>query len=192
MPSYSTSEFRKGLKVLMDGEPHVMIECEFVKPGKGQALYRTKLRNLLKNNIIDRTFKSDDSIEAADVREVEMEFLYRDGNNFVFMDPETYDQPSMSAEQVGDVAKWLKEGMRCTITFWNDQPIAIEPPNQLVLRVEYTEPGARGDTATNVTKPARLETGAEIQVPIFIQTGELIRVDTRTGQYIERVREEKK
>lgn len=192
MTSYNTSQFRKGLKVLLDGEPYLIMECEFVKPGKGQALYRTKLRNLLKNTVIDRTYKSGDSIEAADVRDTDMEFLYRDGGNFVFMDPETFDQPSLTAEQVGDDAKWLKDGLRCNITFWNDRPIAFSPPNQLVLRIEYTEPGARGNTASNVTKAAQLETGAEVQVPIFIETGDLIKVDTRTGEYIERVREEKK
>ena len=192
MASYNTSQFRKGLKVLLDGEPYQMIVCEFMKPGKGQALYRTKLRNLLKNTVIDRTYKSGDSIEAADVRETEMQFLYRDGSNFVFMDPKTFDQPSLTAEQIGDGAKWLKDGLVCSITFWNGRPIAFSPPNQQVYRVEYAEPGARGNTASNVTKPARLETGAEVQVPNFIETGNLIKVDTRTGEYIERVREEKK
>ena len=192
MPSYNTSQFRKGLKVLLDGDPYLMIECNFVKPGKGQALYRTKLRNLLKNTVIDRTYKSGDSIDGADVRDTELQFLYFDGNNYVFMDPETYDQPALTADQVGEDAKWLKEGMTCGVTFWNDQPIALSVPNHLVLRIEYTEPGAKGNTATNVTKPAKVETGAEVQVPNFVETGELIKVDTRTGEYIERVREEKK
>ena len=191
MPSYNTSEFRKGLKVLLDGDPYLMIECNFVKPGKGQALYRTKLRNLLKNTVIDRTYKSGDSIEAADVRDSKLQFLYRDGENFVFMDPDTYDQPSLNAAQVGDGAKWLKEGLTCDVTFWNERPITFSPPNHMIFRINYTEPGARGNTASNVTKPAALETGAEVQVPIFVETGQLIKVDTRTGEYIERVREEK-
>lgn len=191
MPSYNTSDFRKGLKVEVDGEPYLMVECNFVKPGKGQALYKCRLRNLIKNTVLDRTYKSGDSIDAADIREAEMQYLYRDGDNFVFMDPETFDQPVLTAEQVGEDAKWLKDGLMCQIMFWNDKPIAFAPPAHLVYRVEYTEPGARGNTATNVTKPARLETGAEIQVPIFIDTGELIKVDTRTGTYIERVKEER-
>lgn len=189
MPSYNTSDFRKGLKVLVDGEPYLMTECNFVKPGKGQALYKTRLKHLIRNSTLDRTYKSGDSLEVADVHDIEMEYLYRDGDNYVFMDPDTFDQPSLTAEQVGDDARWLKEGLRCHITFWNDRPIDFSPPNHLVLRVEYTEPGARGNTATNVTKTARLETGAEVQVPIFINTGDLLKVDTRTASYIERVRE---
>jgi elongation factor P len=189
MPSYNTSEFRKGLKVQIDSEPYLMVECNFVKPGKGQALYRTKLKNLLKGTIVDRTYRSGDSLEAADVHEAQLQFLYRDGDQFVFMDPETFEQPALSAAQVGEEAKWLKEGTTCSITFWNDRPISMSAPNHMVLRIEYTEPGVRGDTATNVTKPAKLETGAEIQVPIFVKAGELVKVDTRTGTYIERVRE---
>lgn len=192
MASYNTSEFRKGLKVQIDGDPYLVVECNFVKPGKGQALYRTKLRNLIRNTVLDRTYKSGDSLEAADIRESQMQYLYRDGENFVFMDPETFDQPMLTAEQVGDDAKWLKDGLVCSIMFHNDKPIAFSPPNQLIARVEYTEPGARGNTATNVLKAAKIETGAEVHVPIFIETGELIKVDTRTGEYIERVREDKK
>lgn len=189
MPTYNTSDFRKGIKVQIDGEPYIMAECQFVKPGKGQALYRTRLKNLLKGTMLDRTYRSGDALEAADVHEAQMQFLYRDGSNFVFMDPDTFEQPALSAEQVGEEAQWLKEGTLCNITFWNDRPISMTAPNHMVLRIEYTEPGMRGDTATNVTKPAKLETGAEVQVPIFIKTGELIKVDTRTGSYIERVRE---
>lgn len=191
MASYNTSDFKKGIKVMVDNDPYLMVECNFVKPGKGQALYRTRLRNLIKNNVIDRTFKSGDSLEAADVRDSALQFLYRDGENYVFMDPDTFDQPILTKDQVGDEHIWLKDGLICNITFFNDKPIAFAPPNHLVLRVEYTEPGARGNTATNVTKTARLETGAEVQVPIFIETGELIKVDTRERQYIERVRESK-
>lgn len=190
MASYNTSEFRKGLKVQIDGDPYLMTECNFVKPGKGQALYRTRLRNLVKGTVVDRTFKSGDSVEAADVREAEMQFLYRDGPNFVFMDPKTFDQPTLTAEQVGDDAKWLKDGLVCRIMFFNDKPITFEPPQHIVARIEYTEPGARGNTASsNVLKPAKLETGAEVSVPLFIEQGELIKVDTRTSEYVERVRE---
>ena len=192
MASYNTSDFRKGLKVQIEGEPFLMIECNFVKPGKGQSLYRTKLKSLIKNTVIDRTYKSGDSIEAADVHDSEYQFLYRDGDNYVFMDPETFDQPSLSSEQLGEDVRWLKDGELYTVMFFNDRPISFAAPNHMVLRVEYAEPGARGNTATNVTKGAKLETGAEVQVPIFINTGELIKVDTRTGEYIERVKEEKK
>lgn len=191
MASYSTSDLRKGLKVIIDGDPFQIVECQFVKPGKGQALYRLRIRNLLKGSVLERTFRSDDRLEAADVRDAQMQFLYRQGDDFVFMDPDTFEQPAIPNSVVGETVEWLKDGLVCNITFWNEQAIAVEPPNHLVLRVEYTEPGARGNTATNVSKTAKLETGAEVQVPIFIETGELIKVDTRTKEYIERAREPK-
>jgi elongation factor P len=189
MSVFHTSDFRKGIKVEIEGEPYIMTECNFVKPGKGQALYKCKLKSLIKGSVLDRTFKSDDSLQAADVREAQMQYLYRNGDNFVFMDPDTFDQPELTAEQMGDTAKWLKDGLTCSIVFYNDRPISVEPPNHLVLEVTYAEPGARGNTATNVTKGATVETGAEVQVPIFINQGDKIKVDTRTGEYIERVRE---
>lgn len=192
MASYNTSDFKKGIKVMLDGDPYLMVECNFVKPGKGQALYRTKLRHLLRDTTIERTYKSGDSLEAADIHESPMQYLYRDGDNYIFMDPDTYDQPAVPSAVVGEAAEWLKDGLTCNITFFNERPISVAPPNHLVLRVEYTEPGARGNTATNVSKPAKLETGAEVQVPIFINPGELIKVDTRTHEYIERVREDSK
>lgn len=189
MAVFHTSDFRKGIKVELDGDPYIMIECNFVKPGKGQALYKCKLRNLLKGSVLDRTFKSDDSLPGADIREAKMQYLYRNGDKFVFMDPDTFDQPELTAEQVGDAAKWLKDGLQCDMMFYNERPITCEPPNHLVLEVTYAEPGARGNTATNVTKNATVETGAEVQVPIFINQGNKIKIDTRTGEYIERVRE---
>jgi len=187
--SYNTSEFKKGLKVQLDGDPYLMIECNFVKPGKGQALYKCKLRNLLRGTVIDRTYKSGDSIEAADIEEVTAQFLYRQGDTFVFMDNNTYEQYELSAQQVDEAWKYLKEAMVCSMLLFNGQPISVSPPNHVVLRVEYTEPGVRGNTATNVTKPCRVETGAEILCPAFVEIGDLIRVDTRTGEYIERVKE---
>jgi len=187
--SYNTSEFRKGLKVQLDGDPYLMIECNFVKPGKGQALYKCKLRNLLRNTVIDRTYKSGDSIEAADIEELDVQYLYRQGDRFVFMDNNTYEQHELTAQQVDEAWKYLKEGTICSMTLFNGQPISITPPNHVVLKVEYCEPGARGNTATNVTKPARVETGAEMIVPAFINLGDLIKIDTRTGEYIERVKE---
>lgn len=189
MASYNTSEFKKGLKVQLDGDPYLMIECNFVKPGKGQALYKCKLRNLLRGTVIDRTYKSGDSIEAADIEEVTAQFLYRQGDTFVFMDNNTYEQYELSAQQVDEAWKYLKEAMVCSMLLFNGQPISVSPPNHVVLRVEYTEPGVRGNTATNVTKPCRVETGAEILCPAFVEIGDRIRVDTRTGQYIERVKE---
>lgn len=189
MASYNTSEFRKGLKVQLDGDPYLMIECTFVKPGKGQALYKCKLRNLIRNTVIDRTYKSGDSIEAADIEEIQAQFLYRQGDQFVFMDSASYEQYELSAQQVDEAWQYLKEGMLCSMLLFNGRPIGVTPPNHVVLKVEYTEPAVRGNTATNVTKPAKLETGAEISVPNFIEMGELIKIDTRTGEYIERVKE---
>jgi elongation factor P len=189
MASYNTSDLKKGLKVEIDAVPYQILECQFVKPGKGQALYKLRLQNLLRGTTIERTLKSGDSIDAADVREGELQFLYRGGEGFVFMDPESFDQPEIAAEVVGETSKWLKDGLLCKVVFYNERPIAIEPPNHMVLKVEYTEPGARGNTATNVLKEAKMETGAIVHVPIFIETGETIKVDTRTGEYIERVRD---
>ena len=188
MASYNTSDFRKGLKVQLDGDPYLMIECNFVKPGKGQALYKCKLRNLIRNTVLDRTYKSGDSLDAADIEEIQAQFLYRQGEQFVFMDNETYEQYELGAEQVDDAWKYLKETMICSMLLFNNRPIGVTPPNHVVLKIEYTEPAVRGNTATNVTKPAKVETGAEIIVPNFVETGESIKIDTRTGDYIERVK----
>jgi elongation factor P len=187
--TYNTSEFRKGLKVQIDGDPYIMTECNFVKPGKGNALYKCKLKNLIRNTTLDRTYKGGDTLESADVSDIVAQFLYRQGDTFVFMDNETYEQYELSAEQVDDAWKYLKESMVCSMTLFDNRPIAIAPPNHVVLKVEYCEPGAKGNTATNVTKPVKVETGAEIQCPAFINMGELIKVDTRTGEYVERVKE---
>ena len=189
MATYNTSDFRKGLKVQMDGDPYLMIECNFVKPGKGQALYKCKLRNLIRNTVIDRTYKSGDSIEAADVEEIEAQYLYRQADTFVFMDTSSYEQYELSAEQVDDAWKYLKEGTICSMLLFNNNPIGITPPNHVVLKVEYCEPGAKGNTASSVTKPVKVETGADFDCPGFVEMGDLIKVDTRTGQYVERVKE---
>jgi elongation factor P len=186
--TYKTSEFRKGLKVQIDGEPYLMIEMNFVKPGKGNAMYKCKLRNLVRNTVIDRTYKGGDSLEAADVEEIDTQYLYRQADTFVFMDNSDFEQYELTVEQVGDAWKYLKEGMICSMVLFNGNPITMTPPNHVELTVEYCEPGARGDTATNVTKPVRLETGAEISCPAFIETGDVIKVDTRSGEYVERVK----
>lgn len=189
MPSYNTSEFKKGLKVQMDGDPYIMSECNFVKPGKGQALYKCKLKNLLKGTVIDRTFKSGDTIEAADISEIESQYLYRQGEKFVFMDNTNFEQYELTADQVDDAWKYLKEGTVCSMMLYNNNPISVTPPNHVVLKIEYCEPAVRGNTATNLTKPCKAETGAEFICPAFLEIGDSIRVDTRTGEYIERVRE---
>jgi elongation factor P len=186
--TYNTSEFRKGLKVQIDGEPYLMTECNFVKPGKGNAFYKCKLRNLIRNTMLDRTYKGGDSLEAADVEEIAVQFLYRQADTFVFMDNKSYEQYELSADQVDDAWKYLKENMNCSMVLYNGNPITMTPPNHVELAVEYCEPGAKGNTATNVTKPVRVETGAEIQCPAFIEMGNVIKVDTRTGEYVERVR----
>jgi elongation factor P len=187
--SYNTSQFRKGLKVQIDGDPYLMIECNFVKPGKGQALYKCKLKNLVRGTQLDRTYKSGDSLEAADITEIDAQFLYSQGDQFVFMDNQSYEQYELRTEQVDEAAKWLKEGTVCSMMLFNDNPITIEAPNHMVLKVEYCEPAVRGDTATKLTKPVKLETGAEVICPAFIEIGDMIKVDTRTGEYLERVRQ---
>ena len=189
MASYNTSQFRKGLKVQMDGDPYLMIECNFVKPGKGQALYKCKLRNLVRNTVLDRTYKSGDSIEAADIQEIDAQYLYRQADTFVFMDNQSYEQYELSKEQVDDGWRYLKEGMVCSMLLFDNNPIGVTPPNHVVLKVEYCEPGAKGNTATNVTKPCKVETGTEFDCPSFVNMGDLIKIDTRTGAYIERVKE---
>lgn len=188
MGTYNTSDFRKGLKVQIDGEPFLMIEMNFRKPGKGQALYQCKLRHLIRNTVIDRTYRSGDSLESADVEEIDAQYLYRQADQFVFMDNESYEQYEIAGDTIGDHWKYLKEGMVCSVLLYNNNPIGITPPNHVVLRVEYCEPGAKGNTATNVTKPCKMETGAEFNCPAFVEIGELVKIDTRTGEYIERVK----
>ena len=187
MANYKTSDFKKGLKVQIDGEPYLMTEMNFVKPGKGNALYKCKLRNLLRGTMLDRTYKGGDELEAADIMEISTQFLYKQGETYVFMNDETFEQYELTAEQVDDSWKYLKDGMKCDILLFNNNPITLTPPAHVELLVTQCEPGAKGDTATNVTKPATTETGAEFTVPGFIKEGNVIKVDTRTGEYVERV-----
>jgi elongation factor P len=186
--TYKTSDFRKGLKVQIDGEPYVMIEMNFVKPGKGNALYKCRLRNLLRSTVLDRTYKGGDTLESADVEETEVQYLYRQLDTFVFMETSTFEQYELAAEQVGDYWKYLKENLKCSMVLFNGSPITMTPPNHVEMKVEWCEPGAKGDTATNVSKPVRVETGADFPAPIFINIGDVIKIDTRTGEYVERVR----
>ena len=189
MAVYGTNEFRGGLKILIDGAPCSIVENEFVKPGKGQAFNRVKIRNLRSGRIIERTFKSGESVEAADVREVGLQYLYQDGENWHFMDERSFEQYAAPRAVVGDSANWLKEQDLCTLILWNDEPISVAPPNFVVLEITETDPGVRGDTASGATKPATVETGAVVKVPLFVNEGERIRIDTRTGEYVARARE---
>jgi len=188
MASYSTNEFKSGLKIMLDNDPCSIIENEFVKPGKGQAFNRVKIRNLKTGRVVERTFKSGDSVEAADVVDTEMQYLYSDGEFWHFMHPETYEQLAAAETAVGDAAKWLKEQDSCEVTLWNGDPLIVTPPNFVEMKIDQTDPGMRGDTAQGGNKPATLETGAVVKVPLFVEEGELIRVDTRTGEYVSRVR----
>lgn len=187
--TYKTSDFKKGIKVQIDGEPYLMTEMNFRKPGKGNALYECRLKNLIRGTTLQRVYKGGDSLESADVEEVEAQFLYKQGDTFVFMNQETFDQYELSAEKVDDTWKYLKEGLVCRVLIFNGNPITVEAPPHVNLKVEYCEPGARGDTATNVTKPVKVETGAEVLAPLFINIGDTLRIDTRSGEYVERIRE---
>ena len=189
MASYSTNEFKSGLRILLDGDPYVIVENEFVKPGKGQAFNRVKVRNLKTNRVIERTFKSGDSVEPADVMEVEMQYLYNDGEMWYFMDPQSFEQIGANEAALGDAAQWLKEQDMCQLTLWNGVPLSVSPPNFVILTIVETDPGLKGDTSSGGNKPASLETGAVVRVPLFVQSGEVIKVDTRTGEYVSRVKE---
>jgi elongation factor P len=182
-----TSSFRNGLKIELDGEPYTIIYFQHVKPGKGGAFVRTKVRHLRTGKVLDRRFRAGERVELADVEERPMQYLYQDGEQLVFMDTETYEQTPFTAEQVGDARQFLKENLDVQVIFWRGRPINIEMPNFIEAAVTQCEPGEKGDTASNVTKPATIETGAVVQVPLFIKQGERIRVDTRTGSYVERV-----
>ncbi|MBK1852211.1 elongation factor P [Marinobacter sp. 1-4A] len=189
MASYSTNEFRGGLKVLLDGDPCIILENEIVKPGKGQAFNRVRLRNLMSNRVWERTFKSGESLEAADVIEQDMEYLYTDGEFWHFMLTDgSFEQYAADAKAVGDTIKWLKEQDVYTVTLYNGAPLTITPPNFVELEVVETDPGMKGDTAQGGSKPATLSTGAVVSVPLFITIGEVLKVDTRSGEYMNRVK----
>ena len=189
MPNYSTNEFRSGLKIILDGDPFTIVENEFVKPGKGQAFNRVRIRNLKTGRSLDRNFKSGDTVEAADVVESEMQYLYTDGDFWHFMVPDNFEQYTAGKSAVGESAQWLKDGVVCIVTLWNNVPLVVTPPPHIELKIVETDPGVRGDTATGGQKPAKLETGAVVRVPLFINEGETIRVDTRTADYISRAKQ---
>jgi elongation factor P len=188
MGSYTTNEFKSGLKILIDGDPFSIVENEMVKPGKGQAFNRVRVRNLKTGRTIEKTWKSGDSVEAADVVDTDMQYLYADGDFYHFMVPDNFEQYTASAAAVGDNAKWLKDGIVCIVTLWNGVPLVVMPPAHIDLKVVETDPGLRGDTATGGQKTAKLETGAVVRVPLFINEGEVLKIDTRTGEYISRAK----
>ena len=189
LATYSTNEFRSGLKIILDGDPCNIVENEFVKPGKGQAFNRVKIRNLKTGRVVDKTFKSGDSVEAADVMETEMQYLYSDGEFWHFMVPDTFEQYAADENAIAEARQWLKEQDMCVVTLWNNSPLAVAPPNFVELEIAETDPGIRGDTAQGGVKPAKLETGATVRVPLFLERGDVIRVDTRSGEYVSRVKD---
>jgi elongation factor P len=189
MATYSTNEFKPGLKVTLDGDPCTIMENEFVKPGKGQAFNRVRLRNLLTGRVWERTFKSGESIEGADVTESDMEYLYTDGEFWHFMKTDgSFEQVAADRNAVGEAIDWLKEQDVYIVMVWNGAPISVTPPNFVELEVVETDPGLRGDTATGGTKPAKLSSGAVVKVPLFVEIGDVLRVDTRSGEYVSRAK----
>lgn len=190
MATYSTNEFKGGLKILLDGDPYTIVENEFVKPGKGQAFNRVRMRNLKTGRVLEKTFKSGDTVEAADVMDMDLQYLYSDGEFWHFMHPESYEQLQATEAAVGEAIKWIKEQDVCQVTVWNGVPISVSPPNFVELTITETDPGLKGDTSGGGGKPATLETGAVVRVPLFVQTDELIKVDTRSGEYVSRAKEE--
>lgn len=186
MGSVSTNEMKPGTKVMMDGQPCAVVENEYVKPGKGQAFNRIKVRYLLSGRVVEHTFKSGDSLETADVMDTEMEYSYNDGEFWYFMDPVSFEQIAADKAAMGDAEKWMREQDLCTLTLWNGKPITVLPPHHVVLEVVETDPGLRGDTATGGTKPAKLSTGAVVKVPLFVEIGDKLKVNTRTEEYISR------
>ena len=188
MANYSTNEFRSGLKIIIDGDPFIIVDNEFVKPGKGQAFNRVRIRNLKTGRTVDKTFKSGESVEAADVIDTEMQYLYADGEFWHFMKPDTFEQYAADESAIGDSRDWISDGDMCQVTLWNNAPLLVEPPNFVELEIVETDPGLKGDTAQGGSKPAKLSTGAVVKVPLFINKGEVIRVDTRSAEYIARAK----
>jgi elongation factor P len=188
MASYGMNDVKNGMKIIVDGQPCTIIDTEYVKPGKGQAFTRVKYRNLKTGRVVELTMKSTDSLEAADVVDVDLEYLYSDGEFWHFMHPETHDQIGADAAGMGDASQWLKGNESCVVTLWNGAPLTVTPPNFVELEIVETDPGVRGDTSGGGGKPAKLETGATVRVPLFVQQNEVIKVDTRTGQYVSRVK----
>ena len=188
MANYSTNEFRSGLRIIIDNDPCIIVDNEFVKPGKGQAFNRVRLKNLKTGKVVYKTFRSGESVEAADVLDTEMQFLYTDGEFWHFMVADTFEQYAADEKAVGDAKKWLTEQDVCQVTLWNNEPLIVAAPNFVELEITETDPGVRGDTASGGVKPATLSTGAVVRVPLFVEQGEVIKVDTRSAEYVGRVK----
>lgn len=188
MATYSSTDFRPGLKIMFEGEPYAVKSSEFIKPGKGQAFARVKMRCLLTGTRVEKTFKSADSFEGADIIDTNMNYLYSASDFYYFMHPETFEQHQVEAKIVSDAAKWLQDNAECIITLWNGCPIAVQPSKFIEAEITDTDPGLKGDTASSGGKPATLSTGAVIKVPFFVQIGEVVRIDTRSGEYVSRVK----
>jgi elongation factor P len=184
---YDTSDIKKNLKIKLDGVPFSVVDFQFVKPGKGNAFTRTKLRNMYTGAVIERTFRSNEKLEPADMEERQMQFLYKETDSFVFMDTVSYDQLNLSAEQLGENQWYLIDGTNVDVLFFNEKPIGVTPPTFVVMKVLHTEPGFKGDTSGGAMKSATMETGLNVSVPLFINEGEMLKIDTRTGGYSERV-----
>ncbi|GAB5544840.1 MAG: elongation factor P [Sandaracinaceae bacterium] len=185
---YDTSDIRKNLKIVIDGYPYAVVDHQFVKPGKGQAFTRTKLKNMITGAVLEKTFKSGEKLEKADMEERQMQYLYPDGDQWVFMDTTTYAQLPLGAEVLQDTPSYLQDGMMVDVLFFSDKPIGVTPPTFVELEVTETEPGFKGDTSSNITKPATVTTGKIVNVPIFVNIGDVLKIDTRTGEYVERVK----
>ncbi len=188
MATYDTSDFRNGLKVELDGDPYIVVWFQFVKPGKGNAFTRSKLKNMLTGNTIERTYRTGEKLKAAEVEEQPMQYLYSDGESYFFMNVETYEQMGILGDGIKDEAKYLTENLEITVMFFKGRAVSITLPNFIESEIVYCEPGVRGNTATGATKPAELACGASVNVPLFVEQGETIRVDTRTGDYVSRVK----
>ena len=188
MANISTSEFRSGLRIIIDNDPCIIVENEFVKPGKGQAFNRVRIKNLKTGKTVDRTFKSGDSVEEADVMDTDMQYLYSDGEFWHFMVTDTFEQYAADAKAIGDAKDWISDGDMCQLTLWNNSPLLVEAPNFVELEIIETDPGVKGDTASGGVKPAKLSTGAVVRVPLFVDQNEFIKVDTRSREYVSRVK----
>ncbi|HXI55353.1 MAG TPA: elongation factor P [Polyangia bacterium] len=184
---YDTSDIRKGLKIMMDGAPYTVVEFQFVKPGKGAAFTRTKVKNLLTGAVLERNFRSGEKFEPANVETKTMQYLYKDADSFVFMDTTSYDQVQIPDTTIGDSADFMPENINVEVLFFQDRAVGVTLPNFIEQKIMETEPGFRGDTATGSTKPAKISTGATVNVPLFISVGDVVKIDTRSGEYLERV-----
>jgi elongation factor P len=188
MATYGLNDVKNGLKIIVDGDPYSIVEAEFIKPGKGQAFTRIRIRNLRNGRTVEKTLKASESFEGADVVDTDMQYLYNDGEFWHFMQPDTFEQHQADETAVGDAAQWLKGEEECVVTLWNGVPLSVAPPNFVELKIVETDPGVRGDTSGGGGKPAKLETGAVVRVPLFVNQDEIVKVDTRSGEYVGRVK----